>query len=166
MRWLSLFLLLFAPLFSQHGDDDDQLYLSLNIADGQRIQLSNGSTYAIAPADQIYSAYWITPFPIMLSESGDPAYPTKITNMYTGTFVRGKQLVTSEVLEEERQKQLEREKMDKTKPHPPEEKDKAKPETKPEAKPEATPKSQTPAKKPKVKPSTTSALLKQNHINL
>lgn len=159
MRWISLFLLLFAPLICQEIDDEDQLYLSLNMADGERLELSDGSTYEIAPADRIYSAYWITPFPIMLSESGDPDYPVKIINMNTGTFVRGKQIVTGEVIEKERKKRLEREKQEKTKPKVPEKTPKTKPKTQP--------KTQTPSNHSQSHSTATSAILKQQqHINL
>jgi len=157
MRWISLFLLLFASLICHETDNEDQLYLSLNIADGERLELSNGSTYEIAPADRIYSAYWVTPFPIMLSESGDPEYPVKIINMNTGTFVRGKQIVTSEMLEEERQKRLESEKRERTKPRATEI---------PETKSQEQPKSKTSLKHSQFHSKATSAILKQHHINL
>ncbi len=83
----------------------EQLYLSLNIDDGSKLELSDGSTYEIAPEDHLYTAYWITPFPVMLGKSDNPDYPVLITNMNTGTSVSGKQISTRKMLEEEAQKQ-------------------------------------------------------------
>ncbi len=85
----------------------EQLYLSLNIEDGAKLELSNGSTYEIAPEDHLYTAYWITPFPVMLGKSDNPDYPVLITNMNTGTSVSGKQISTRKMLEEaQKQKQV------------------------------------------------------------
>ncbi|NGX47375.1 MAG: hypothetical protein K1000chlam3_00748 [Chlamydiae bacterium] len=82
----------------------EQLYLSLNIDEGAKLELSDGSTYEIAPEDHLYSSYWITPFPIMLGKSDNRKYPVKITNMNTGTSVSGKQISTRQMLEEEAKK--------------------------------------------------------------
>ena len=81
--------------------DHQQLYLSLNIDDGKYLQLSDGSTYEIAPKDRLYSSYWITPFPLMVSKSDNSEYPVRITNLNTGTGVNGKQVETKELIEEE-----------------------------------------------------------------
>jgi hypothetical protein len=79
MRWLFFLLLLLTPLYPQEdgGNSESQLYLSLNINDGAILQLSDGTTYEIAPNDRLYSAYWITPFPLSVGASGDPDYPIK-----------------------------------------------------------------------------------------
>lgn len=81
-------------------EQKEQLYLSLNIAEGSRLELSDGKTYEIDPEDRIYSSFWITPIPLMLGRSGDPEYPVKITNLNTGTSVNGKQVSTRKIIEE------------------------------------------------------------------
>lgn len=85
-----------------------QLYLSLNIEKGSKLQLSDGSTYLISPADRIYSEYWITPFPVKVSKSKDPDFPSKITNINTGTSVNGKEISGKALLQEEIEKQKKR----------------------------------------------------------
>ena len=79
---------------------EEQLFLSLNIDNGEKLQLSDGSTYLIDPEDHIYTAYWITPFPVMLGRSDSSEFPVKITNMNTKTSVKGKKIPAKEVLEE------------------------------------------------------------------
>ncbi|MDN3506873.1 MAG: hypothetical protein P0S96_06555 [Simkaniaceae bacterium] len=79
---------------------NEQLYLSLNIAEGSRLELSDGKTYEIDPEDRIYTSFWITPIPLMVGKSGDPGYPVKITNLNTGTSVNGKQVSTRKIIEE------------------------------------------------------------------
>ena len=100
MRQLIFLLLFFLPLTAQENDPQ-QLYLSLNIGEGKYLQLSDGSTYEIAPEDRLFASYWITPFPLMISESGNTEYPVRITNLNTGTMVNGKQIDTKEFIEEE-----------------------------------------------------------------
>lgn len=87
---------------------DKQLYLSLNIDNGSKLQLSDGSTYLISPADRIYSEYWITPFPVKVTKSKDPDFPSKITNMNTGTSVNGQEISGKALLQEEIEKQNKR----------------------------------------------------------
>jgi hypothetical protein len=103
MRWYILFLVLFLPVFAQAPPEpsgEAPLYLSLNIDDGSKLELSDGSTYLIDPEDQIFTVYWITPIPLMLSESDSSEYPIKITNLNTGTSVKGKRVSTREVIED------------------------------------------------------------------
>ncbi len=89
----------------------DQLYLSLNIDNGSKLELSDGSTYEVAPEDRLYSVYWITPFPLRLSDSDDDKYPIKITNMNTGTSVNARQISTRQMLEEHQQRARERQQL-------------------------------------------------------
>lgn len=114
---------------------NEQLYLSLNFDEGAKLELSDGSTYEIASEDRLYTMYWVTPFPISLGQSGDKKYPVKITNLNTGTSVKGKQISKEKLLEES-------EKRDIQTPAPKIE------EKKPDAKPPTTkPKSQKPEPK-------------------
>lgn len=80
--------------------EDDQLYLSLNVGEGRKLELSDGSSYEIAPEDQVYAAFWITPFAVSVGKSGDPNYPVKITNLNSGTSVRAKEISTEELIHE------------------------------------------------------------------
>ena len=69
------------------------LYLSLNIDNGQKLQLSDNSVWEIAPGDVQKASAWITPFPIEISPSGDPSYPSLITNKTTGESVKARRWV-------------------------------------------------------------------------
>jgi len=97
----------FEPKTDFPNKQDEQLFLSLNIEDGAKLELSDGSTYEIAPEDHLYTMYWITPFPISLGDSGDKKYPVKITNLNTGTSVKGKQISTEKLLEESEKEGIE-----------------------------------------------------------
>lgn len=103
MMWLSFLLVLLTPLHSaeETSEKDSQLYLSINIEDGAYLQLSNGDIYQISPKDMLYSAYWITPFPLSISESDDSDYPTKITNLNSGSSVRGRKIDKNTLLNSE-----------------------------------------------------------------
>jgi hypothetical protein len=90
----------FTPIQDEIHPGREQLYLSLNIGEGSRLELSNGHTYEIDPDDRIYSSFWITPIPLMLGPSNDTQYPTKITNLNTGTSVNGKRISTQKLIEE------------------------------------------------------------------
>jgi hypothetical protein len=68
-----------------------EVFLSVNINNGQKLSLSDGSLYEIAPSDLVRSSAWITPFAIQITPSGDPDYPWKLTNPTTGSSVKGKQ---------------------------------------------------------------------------
>ncbi len=83
---------------------DDDLFLSLNIAEGAYLELSDGRTYEIDPDDRIFSAFWITPFPVTLSQSGNNEYPIKITNLNSGTSVNGREVSTRELLKKQKEK--------------------------------------------------------------
>lgn len=112
-------------------EGDQQLYLSLNIDRGAKLEFSDGSTYEIDPEDRLYTAYWITPFPVLLGKSDNPDYPVRITNLKTNTSVNGKKVSTKEVLEEERKKIPSHKKKEEAEILQPEQKPAKKPQTKP-----------------------------------
>ena len=68
------------------------LYLSLNIENGKKLQLSDGKIYEVAPDDVPYAAPWITPFTMLIKPSEDPDYPLLIVNRDSGTRVRVKEI--------------------------------------------------------------------------
>lgn len=88
--------------------ENEQPYLSLNIDNGSKLQFSDGTTYIISPDDRIYTIYWITPFPVKFSQSGDEDFPTKITNVNTGTSVQGKLISGKALLQAEIAKEQKR----------------------------------------------------------
>ena len=68
----------------------EQGILQDNLKSGSQIRLSDGSLWTIHPKDTIITQSWITPVEIIVSQSGDPNYPYKLTNSLTGSSVRAK----------------------------------------------------------------------------
>jgi hypothetical protein len=66
------------------------LFLSINIANGRKIQLSDNSIWEIAPSDVSITAVWLTSFPVEINPSNDPEYPYLITNVNTGVSVKAR----------------------------------------------------------------------------
>jgi len=66
------------------------IYLQQNIQGGTQLMFSDGSVYEIAPTDRAKATFWLTPIAITLEPSGDPNYPSKITNTLTNVSVNGK----------------------------------------------------------------------------
>ncbi len=62
--------------------------LQENLKSGSVIRLSDGSLWNIHPKDTPITQSWITPAEIVVSQSGDPTYPYKLTNSLTGSSVR------------------------------------------------------------------------------
>ena len=67
-----------------------QIYLQQNMQSGAQLMLSDGSIYEVAPTDRSKTVFWLTPIAIMIEPSGDPNYPSKITNTLTNVSVSGK----------------------------------------------------------------------------
>ncbi len=61
--------------------------ISENLQNGQYIRLTDGSLWNIRPSDTPITQSWITPTDILISSSGDAAYPFKLTNSLTGSSV-------------------------------------------------------------------------------
>ena len=72
-----------------------QLSLSINIDNGQKLQLSDNSIWEVSPNDVPTAAIWITPFPIKISQSNDPDYPYLLVNTTTGQSVKARKVSTS-----------------------------------------------------------------------
>jgi hypothetical protein len=66
------------------------LSLSINIDNGQKVELSDNSVWIIAPQDQAISANWLIPFPVTVTSNDDPNYPFTITNVNTGASVKAR----------------------------------------------------------------------------
>ena len=71
------------------------LSLSININNGQKIQLSDGSLWEVAPRDVPTAAAWLTPFPINILPSNDPNYPTMLVDVQTGASVKARQVTSA-----------------------------------------------------------------------
>lgn len=74
---------------------ETNLSLSININNGQKLQLSDGSIWEIAPSDIQTSAIWITPFAVKIVPSNDPDFPFLIVNVNSGVSVKAKRLYTT-----------------------------------------------------------------------
>ena len=71
-----------------------ELTLAENYHGGRVLQLNDGSIWEVAPEDVNYTGLWITPFPIHVSESTNPRYPYKLTNLVSGTSVHVRRIYT------------------------------------------------------------------------
>lgn len=69
-----------------------QVDLSVNVNNGKMLRMVDGSLYEIHPSDVVYTALWITPFPLKITETDDLDYPYKITNTNTGRTVRAREV--------------------------------------------------------------------------
>jgi hypothetical protein len=68
------------------------LSMSININNGQKLQLSDESIWEIDPNDVPTAAVWITPFPVDLVPSKDADYPFLIVNKNTGVSVKARKI--------------------------------------------------------------------------
>lgn len=66
------------------------IYLEQNMQNGTQLMFSDGSIYEIAPTDRSKTVFWLTPIEVTFEPSGDPNYPSKITNTLTKVSVNGK----------------------------------------------------------------------------
>ncbi len=66
------------------------LTLSININNGKQLRLSDETLWDIDPSDYSITATWVTPFPVQTGDSGNPNYPTLLTNLNTKVSVRAK----------------------------------------------------------------------------
>lgn len=61
--------------------------LSENLLNGRYIRLSDTTLWNIRPADVPIVQAWITPVEIIVTQSSDPFFPSKLINKLTGSFV-------------------------------------------------------------------------------
>ncbi len=66
-----------------------------NLKNGRYIRLSDGTLWSIHPQDTPITQSWITPVEILVTQSGDPAYPYKLTNSLTGSSVRAQKATSA-----------------------------------------------------------------------
>ncbi len=77
--------------------DEKELSLAMNIGQGKVLQLSDGSFFQIAPHDQIYTTWWITPVSLKITTSGSTDYPFLLTNLNNKTSVQAKEVTWDEL---------------------------------------------------------------------
>lgn len=70
----------------------NQLFLSINIDGGQKIQLSDDSIWQISPDDIPTASTWITPVPIQIVPSNYPDFPSLLVDTQTGNSVKAKKI--------------------------------------------------------------------------
>src|SRR5579863_3558467 len=68
------------------------IYLQQNIQSGAQLMFSDGSVYEVAPTDRSKTVFWLTPIAVSIEPSGDPSYPSKITNTLTNVSINGKMI--------------------------------------------------------------------------
>jgi hypothetical protein len=66
------------------------LFLSINIMNGQKIQLTDNSIWEIDPQDYTISEAWLASIPIKIIPSEDPDFPYLLVNKNTGIGVRAR----------------------------------------------------------------------------
>lgn len=71
---------------------EKQLFLSINIDGGQKIQLSDNSIWQISPDDIPTASTWITPIPIQIVPSNYPDYPSLLVDAQTGVSIKAKNI--------------------------------------------------------------------------
>lgn len=96
----------FTPEEDSTQNQKEPLYLSLNVSEGEKLKLSDGSAYEVAPEDRFYTKYWVTPLPVMLGKSTRSDYPIQITNMNTGTSIHAKRISTKELLQQPKTQEI------------------------------------------------------------
>src|SRR4051812_6501931 len=65
------------------------IYLQQNLQSGAQLMFSDESIYEVAPTDRSKTIFWLTPIAVTIEPSGDPNYPSKITNTLTKVSVLG-----------------------------------------------------------------------------
>lgn len=66
------------------------LFLSININNGQKIQLTDGTIWEINPQNYATSAAWLASIPIKIVPSDDPDFPYLLVNKNDGVSVKAK----------------------------------------------------------------------------
>ncbi|MBS0620132.1 MAG: hypothetical protein JSS61_01560 [Verrucomicrobia bacterium] len=87
--WLDKNFVLKTEAQKEHAQN---LFLSLNISGGKKIQLSDGSIWEIAPGDVNAASAWITPVPIKIEPSGDTDFPFLLINTNNRASVKARKV--------------------------------------------------------------------------
>jgi hypothetical protein len=74
--------------------EGETLTVSLNMKNGQFLQLSDNSVWKINPSDVDTTSGWLTPAIIDISKSSHPSYPCLLTNRQTYSSVSAQRLAS------------------------------------------------------------------------
>lgn len=75
------------PVVLKTSPKDQKAAIQENLNNGNYIRLSDNSLWNIRPSDTPISQGWITPVDIIVTQSGNPQFPYKLTNSVTGSSV-------------------------------------------------------------------------------
>lgn len=75
------------PVANKVAPKEQKATLQDNLNGGTYIRLSDNSLWNIRMSDTPISQSWITPVDIIVTQSGDPSYPYKLTNTATGSSI-------------------------------------------------------------------------------
>ncbi len=70
----------------------EPLTLSMNMDEGRKLQLSDGSLWEVDPTDIVQSSIWMLPATIMIAPSNDPEYSCFLINQNSGVSVKARQI--------------------------------------------------------------------------
>lgn len=73
-------------------EPQSELFLSINIDNGHKIQLSDNTLWEVSPDDVYTSSFWLTPFAVKIIPSGDPDYPCLIVNKDSNVSVKARRI--------------------------------------------------------------------------
>ena len=73
-------------------ESESELFLSINIDNGHKIQLSDNTLWEVSPDDVNTSSLWLTPFAVKIIPSGDPEYPCLIVNKESNVSVKARRV--------------------------------------------------------------------------
>ncbi len=73
-------------------ESESELFLSINIDNGHKIQLSDNTLWEVSPDDVNTSSLWLTPFAVKIIPSGDPVYPCLIVNKESNVSVKARRV--------------------------------------------------------------------------
>src|ERR1700722_1167340 len=71
-------------------EKQENLFVSINIDSGRKIQLNDNSIWDIDPRDYAISEAWLASIPIKIVPSDDPDFPYLLVNRNTGVSIRAK----------------------------------------------------------------------------
>ncbi len=71
-------------------EEEKNLYVSINIDSGKKIQLNDNSIWDVDPRDYSLSEAWLASIPVKIVPSFDPDFPCLLVNRNTGVSIRVK----------------------------------------------------------------------------
>jgi hypothetical protein len=69
-------------------EQENNLFVSINIDSGRKIQLNDNSIWDVDPKDYNISEAWLSSIPVKIVPSYDPDYPCLLVNRNTGVSIK------------------------------------------------------------------------------